>query len=421
MFGAAQGAVQGAAAGVQAGLTSAGSRAAGQETAATAAAHLPGSATGRDLSAEGAGAGAAAGAIGQAMINALQEEQKAALTYAQQLPGFATAEGQQQTNQAVAQLAQTMATQLAQTTAQVPQLTYSIYQDLLNRAQTDRTFAEQVREFQAGQAANQQQAAESTRQFNVTTQQRAQEYQQQRQDALAANRAKIVGPNAPTTLGRVAYYQSMADQRSKYDKFGRVYTAKPDGSGVTFLRDPKGNIVIDPAFMAAQKAGALATRKTEAGITQGGQRAQAAVTQAQAAQTRAANVLAVAQAKAKLAGETINLPLSRSAKQWVNAQGQPIPGLPGKPPPVFKPTTPKPGPNAVTGVSPRIQNGHWVQANGKRITDPNQIRYWNGLYKQGYTDGKGKIRKPIPPGWKPPKVAGAGSGPPPGVTVNPAK
>ncbi len=138
--------VKGASQGVSGMLTQAGKTAAATETAALAASHLPVNAAGPDvnpqgLTAEGKGAAAAAGAIGQAMINALQAEQKAALEYAGKLPGFATQEGQQQTNLALASLASEMAKQMADTTAQVPQLTYQIYQDLQDRADRDKEFA----------------------------------------------------------------------------------------------------------------------------------------------------------------------------------------------------------------------------------------------------------------------------------------
>jgi hypothetical protein len=132
MFGEAKSTIGGVSKGVQSMLTLTGKQAAGTEAAALAAAHQTPGAAGPDvpLAQEGKGAGAAAGAIGQAMINALQREQQAAMQYAGQLPGFAQARGAQETNMALAQVASAMAQQLAQTTAEVPRLTYQIYNDL---------------------------------------------------------------------------------------------------------------------------------------------------------------------------------------------------------------------------------------------------------------------------------------------------
>ena len=144
--------VSAAAKGINAQLTAAGAGAASTEQTAAAKAGLPtGSSPDIQLAAEGAGAGGAAGAIGQQAINSLQETQKAALSYAGTLPGFAKGLGDQQLHQTLSQIAGTMADQLATTTAQAPQLYYTIYQNLLDRAQTDKSFAEQVREFNANQ------------------------------------------------------------------------------------------------------------------------------------------------------------------------------------------------------------------------------------------------------------------------------
>jgi hypothetical protein len=153
MFDEAIGPVSAAAKGINAHLTQAGTDAAAKEQTALSASKLPIGAAGPDLplAAEGAGAGGAAGAIGQNAINSLQAAQKAALTYAGQLPGFAKGEGDQALHQTLSDLAGQMADQLATTTAQAPQLYLQIYNTLLDRAQTDKTFVEQVRQFNVNQ------------------------------------------------------------------------------------------------------------------------------------------------------------------------------------------------------------------------------------------------------------------------------
>src|SRR5690242_5192345 len=93
---------------------------------------------------------------------------------------------------ALASVASVMAQQMARTTAEVPGLTYQIYNDLL-----DRYTQEQDKQY-----ARQQDA-------------------QDRADALAKQRASITGPRAPTNQGRQSYWQDYADQRTKQE--GRVY------------------------------------------------------------------------------------------------------------------------------------------------------------------------------------------------------
>lgn len=170
MFEQAKGPMSAAAEGINAQLTNLGRQVAGTESAAMAAAHQPQGSAGPDLNLaqEGAGAGQAAGAIGQAMINALQKEQQAATEYAGKLPGFAQLEGQQNIQGALSRLSAEMASQLAETTAQAPQLYWTIYQQLQDRANTDRNFAEQVREFNVQQTAQTAQTAYGRRQDRLT-------------------------------------------------------------------------------------------------------------------------------------------------------------------------------------------------------------------------------------------------------------
>jgi hypothetical protein len=214
MFEPAQQTVRGVSEGVNAQLTGLGQAAAGTEAGAMTGARLPTGAAGPDLplAAEGAGAGQAAGAIGQNAINALQSAQKAAMTYAGQLPAFAKLEGDYQTRSALSTLAAAMADQLAQTTAEAPQMYWTIYQQLQDRAVSDKSFAEQVRQFDVGRA--------DVKAANARTE--------------TQRRAGIVAPNAPTVAGRVTYYQSLAAQRSQQE--GIVY--KATSSGIRPVIDP---------------------------------------------------------------------------------------------------------------------------------------------------------------------------------------
>jgi hypothetical protein len=186
--------------GVGGNILQAGEHAQAGLSSALSQAGLPAGAGGSDinLEGEGQGASAAAMALGKASIQALKKSEDAALAYASQLPGFAKLEGDQQTRTVLAQLAAAMTQQLAGVTAQAPALYYQIYNDLQDRRR---------------QAA---QDAEAKREFDV-----------QQNAAAQRQKAGIAGPNAPTTAGRLAYWQAQAAQRSK--DTGDIYVATPTG------------------------------------------------------------------------------------------------------------------------------------------------------------------------------------------------
>ncbi|HXK19907.1 MAG TPA: hypothetical protein VNG33_18985 [Polyangiaceae bacterium] len=191
---------QNTAEGVKGNIMQAGEHAAAGLASTLSQAGLPANAGGTDinLSAMGGGSSDAAYALGQASIQALKSAENAAVAYASKLPGFAKLEGDYQTQTVLSQLAAAMTKQLAATTAQAPGLYYQIYNDLEDRRRQAANDAEQIRE------------------FNVT-----------RQDNLAKQRAGMAGPNAPTTAGRTAYWQSVAQQRSK--DTGDVWQATSTG------------------------------------------------------------------------------------------------------------------------------------------------------------------------------------------------
>ncbi len=107
----------------------------------------------------------------------------------------------------------------------------------------------------------------------------------------------------------------------------------------------------------------------------------------------------------------VDMPLSRALGTWVDSSGAPIPALRNAKPPTpmsgLKPTKAAKGP----GTAPRLVRGQWVTRTGRKLTDPNAVRYWSGLYRDGYTDGKGHILKPPPPGYTPGEKGGGGAPP----------
>lgn len=172
-------------------MTGAGKTAAATEAGATG---LAGKSAGSDvpLAAEGAGAGKAAEAIQAGMTQALKTAQSAAVKYASALPGFAQKEGQMTTTQVLQEIAGRMADQLAETTAQAPAIYHQVYNELLDRAENDRSFQFEVAKWKYGVAMD----------------------QQDRADAAAKQRASIVGPQAPTLAGRKAYWDDIAAKRT---------------------------------------------------------------------------------------------------------------------------------------------------------------------------------------------------------------
>ena len=236
MFKEAQGPVSGAARAINAQMTQLGQQNAATEQAAMMQARQN-SAQSPDinLAQEGKGAGGAAGAIGQAMINALQQEQAAAMKYAEGLPGFAQLQGQYETKQGLIQIAATLADQLAQTTAQAPQLLYQIYNDLLDRAQHDKEFAFQVRQYN---------------------------------DSLAAKRAGIVSATAPTVAGRTAYYQGLADRKTSMTGIEYVGTS----TGIRPVDADPTRPGIQPSYTLQGRAAIRQGVQTQAQINQGQQK-----------------------------------------------------------------------------------------------------------------------------------------------------
>ena len=109
-----------------------------------------------------------------------------------------------------------------------------------------------------------------------------------------------------------------------------------------------------------------------------------------------------AAAAGKVPGPTrVNMPLSRALGTWVDGSGVPIPALQNTTPPTstsgLRPTAAKP---AKIGSAPKLVHGQWTTRAGKTLAGP-AADYWDGLYKDGYTDGRGRIVKPVPRGYVP--------------------
>jgi len=328
-----------------------------------------------NLAKEGKGAGGAAGAIGKAMLDSLRAEQAAAEKYGSQLPGFAQLEGQQTTKGVLMQLASEMARQMADVTAQAPGMVHDIYRELVADYKDDRDFQEKVRE-----------------------------YNQERQDAINANKAKIVGAGAPTLAGRQQYWEAKAAERTKYDPHGYVWEGTT--TGIRPVRDPKtGRPIVDPAFAAAQQAGLI--KQQDAAV-----------------KTKLSSTITVGSDKTgrylvdKLTGQRVLItpPVKPGApkpskpvtfkgtdgRTWTwdpkTNKAAPIPGQPG-PKKTGTAKTQQP-----TGTAPRrTAPGKWVTRSGKPLS-PAASAIWERKWRNGETDGRGKVYPPKK------KKAGAASG-----------
>jgi len=180
-----------------------------------------------NLAQEGKGAGGAAYGTGIAELDNLIASRAAAQTRAALEPTFATMTGQQQQGMLGAQLARQLADQQGTIMASLPQLLLDLQGRADDKAQADRTYAEQVREYNLNRA-----------------------------DTLTASKSKVVGPTAPTTAGRLAYYQQQADFRTKHDPNGYVWEGTT--SGIHPVTDKRtGKPIVDPAFAAAQAQGLI--------------------------------------------------------------------------------------------------------------------------------------------------------------------
>jgi hypothetical protein len=184
-----------------------------------------------NLTQQGKGAGGAAYGTGISYLDNLIASRAAAQTRAALEPTFASMTGQQQQSMLGAQLARQLADQQSSIMATIPQLLLDLQGRADDKAQADRTYNEQVRE-----------------------------YNLNRSDTIRSNQAKIVGPNAPTTQGRLAYWQSVAEQRTKYDPHGYVYEGTT--TGIHPVTDKKtGKPIVDPAYTAAVQEGLIKQQK----------------------------------------------------------------------------------------------------------------------------------------------------------------
>ena len=246
-------------------MTDAGTGAAATEASATG---LQGLSAGSDvpLAAEGAGSGNAAEIIQAGMTEALKGAQAAATKYAGALPGFARTQGDQTINQALQQLAATMANQLADVTAQAPALYHTLYNELQDRAESDRAFKLELAKLAYTTQSDAYDRELAAKKLTYETQSDAYDR------AVAARKvaAGIVGPKAPTAQGRLAYFTGLAADRTKADPEGRQWFATD--RGINFRKGPGGEALHTKEWVDRQAEIIVKTHSTSGGaITPEGQ------------------------------------------------------------------------------------------------------------------------------------------------------
>jgi hypothetical protein len=189
----------------------------------------------------------------------------------------------------------------------------------------------------------------------------------------------------------LAYWQGVAEQRTKTDPRGYVYEGTT--TGIHPVRDKQtGRPIVDPAFAAAQQAGLVKAASDAASINE--KNAQAAAARARAAATIAKSKAPPAPGKPTI--QKINgiaYQWDQDSQTWKKAQGLPREHTPPK----------KPGSSSDSyGTGPRrVAPGKWATRTGKPLS-PQASQIWERKWRNGEADGRGHV--------KPPKAGGGASG-----------
>jgi hypothetical protein len=246
-----------------------------------------------NLTQEGKGAGGAAYGTGIAELDNLIASRAAAQTRAALEPSFAAMTGQQEQSMLASQLARQLSDQQSSIMGTVPQLLL----DLQNRADTKaadtRDYTEKVREFNVQAGLDKAKTAATA---GSAADKQAYEYAK----TTAATFTKNSGPN-----GHVYIPRRTAKGWEVFDAGSKTATpAKPKAmqhvtiNGKAYTFDPNTGAYKDP------KTGQSVVPTGKPGSP-----------------------------------PKVNMPLSRARGEWVDASGNRVPGLAGKPPAFFKPGT----------------------------------------------------------------------------------
>ena len=313
-----------------------------------------------NLTQQGKGAGGAAYGTGIAEVDNLIAARAAAQTRSALEPSFAAMTGQQQQAILAGQLARQLSEMQGNITAQIPQLLL----DLQSRADAK---------------------AADTRDYN----ERIREYNQDRLDKLTAAKSTVVGPNAPTTRGRLAYWQQQADFRTKHDPNGWVWEGTT--SGIHPVRDKKtGKPIIDPGYTAAVQEGLLAKQKQQLAVNKAkADRMQ--ITGSDAAGRVMVDTLTGDVIQIQKPGEKVTKPITK-----ILSNGRVVTYDPNTKKITYGGTVQN---NAgSTGKNPaphRVGPKKWRDWRGKPLS-PKATIYWENQFNNGFTDGKGKLTAGTP-------------------------
>jgi hypothetical protein len=400
-----------------------------------------------NLAQQGQGAGLAAYGTGIAQLDQYIASQAASQARAALEPSFAAGMGQQQQSLLASQLARQLGEQQSEIQARVPDLVAHIQEQDYARQQDERDY--QLRIAQLGLEQGRWATEQQTGQQHWEAEQKRAEAEQSLAERefglrktttaseLAARRAGLVGPNAPTVQGRMKHWQDIADKRTQMDPQGRVWVGT--SSGIKPATDPKTGRPMRSSDWVKQQAGIImatgidpktglltpaAQKKLAAlGVTTGGGAEKYIKPTTGPAAVKLQHVRGAdgkmysfdpstgqyfnAAGKAAIPGGAppkqaklpkVNVTLSRDRGQWVDSSGNPIPRLNQSGPPPPKPTgstrTTK-GPNAPlgtpTGNRPRrTRGGTWTYADGRKLP-ANVATIWEGYYQSGKTDGRGGL------------------------------
>jgi hypothetical protein len=296
-----------------------------------------------DLAQQGKGAGGAAYGTGIAELDAMIAKKAASSARAALEPSFAAGMGQQQQGLVAAQLARALADQQSEIEARVPELLLNLQQQEYAREADRRDYELRLRQFES-------------------------------------ERKGAAGANAPTVAGRIAYWNTVAAQRT--EQTGTVY--RGTSTGIRPVLDQSGR----PIRSLQGKAADVVTP-----------------TKLQMIYGKNGKVVAVDPVTGKVVNTVLNaipdkptLIKGGDGRQYMfdpNTQSMsPVAGTNPK----SKSATPKKKEPFYKGTAPRrVGPNHWKDRKGKDLVGQAH-HYWEVLFQKGYVNNRGQIIHPIPKG-----------------------
>jgi hypothetical protein len=371
-----------------------------------------------NLAQQGQGAGLAAYGTGIAQLDQYIASQAASQARAALEPSFAAGMGAQQQSVLAAQLARQLGEQQSQIQAQVPDLVARLQEQDYARQQDERDY--QLRTAQLGLEQGRWATEQQTGQQRWEAEQKRAQAEQSLAERefglrkttaaseLAARRAGLVGPRAPTVQGRTAYWQDLAEKRTATTGEEWVGTARgmhPSGRLTSREREsrigqilatgynPKTQTLTPQAQQALKRYGygggiseglIKSQVSAKAGLQKAKLTAQTQLKKEKVRHQETLQRLQIAQQNANTAVARAGISQATAAEharhnRWVEQH----PGSASTK--IDKPL------GTPTGNRPRrTKSGTWTYADGRKLP-ANAAAIWERYYQSGRTDGRGGL------------------------------